>query len=162
MLFRLFLRKEYTLRVFELVCQYPDLSFFACDSAITIGMIPPLLQSLWKVEYLQHAVFRFAKILSHDVRQLSPNIRDSTRRSTMSSGTKTMTTKQCASSSSSAGSSPPRTPSTEHRHTPLTNTSLPFWALITRPFLYGALYLKTITDYVAQKLIVYVMLNVSR
>ena len=74
MLFNLFLRKEYTTRVFELVCGYVDLGFFACNSAIAIGMMPLLLQSLLKIEYLPHVVFCFAKIVRYDVGQLAPVI----------------------------------------------------------------------------------------
>ena len=60
--------------MFELVCRYVDLGFFACDSAIAIGMMPLLLQSLLKTEYLPHVVFCFANIFSYDVGQLAPII----------------------------------------------------------------------------------------
>ena len=78
MLFRLFHVKEHTLSVFQLVCQYVDIGFFACDSAVAIGMIPLLLQSLGKGDYIPLAVFCFTKIISYDVGPLAAIIRDST------------------------------------------------------------------------------------
>ena len=77
MLFRLFHVKEHTLSVFQLVCQYVDIGFFACDSVVAIGMIPLLLQSLGKGDYIPLAVFCFTKIISYDVGPLAAIIRDS-------------------------------------------------------------------------------------
>ena len=76
-LFNVFMRKEYTTSAFERICQYVDLGFFACDSAIAIGMVPLLLQSLLKAECLHHTVFCLTKIVSYDVWKLKQIIRES-------------------------------------------------------------------------------------
>ncbi|ELP89413.1 WD domain containing protein, partial [Entamoeba invadens IP1] len=66
MLFRLFLRKDYTVEVFSMLCEYVDLGYFACERVVNIGFIPLLVQSLDKEGLQQFGVFCLAKLFSYD------------------------------------------------------------------------------------------------
>lgn len=77
MVFRLFLRKEYTVEVFDLICEYVDLGFFACERVVNIGFLPLLIQSLDRDELQQFGVFCLAKIFSYDTTYVSHFLRGS-------------------------------------------------------------------------------------
>ncbi|EKE41945.1 WD domain, G-beta repeat-containing protein [Entamoeba nuttalli P19] len=79
MIFRLFLRKDYTYEVFGLICEYVDLGFFACDRVVNIGFIPLLVQSLEKEGLEEFGVFCLAKIFSYDSSLISHYLRGSIR-----------------------------------------------------------------------------------
>ncbi|KAL7713207.1 WD domain containing protein [Entamoeba marina] len=66
MIFRLFLRKDYTCEVFGLICDYVDLGYFACERAVNIGFIPLLAQSLEKEQLQHYGIFCLTKVLAFD------------------------------------------------------------------------------------------------
>ncbi|EDR23065.1 hypothetical protein, conserved [Entamoeba dispar SAW760] len=77
MIFRLFLRKDYTYEVFGLICEYVDLGFFACDRVVNIGFIPLLVQSLEKEGLEEFGIFCLAKIFSYDSSLISHYLKGS-------------------------------------------------------------------------------------